>query len=125
MSSKFLDDINRLFDELVHDPWRQTMPARPEFHRLAHGIGWEIEIPLHDVESNDVSVSTERDHLTVRVHRHSEKTISERGRQSITSAKEQFRHTFAMPAGMELGGIETHFEKGLLRIRIALRRRTR
>jgi HSP20 family molecular chaperone IbpA len=125
MNPRFIDEINRLFDELVHDPWRERMPARPEFHRLAHGIGWEVEIPLQGVEHNDVSVTTDREQLTVRVRRHSETTTTEGGREVIASAQEQFRQDFVIPPGMELGGIESHFEKGLLRIRIALRRRPR
>jgi HSP20 family molecular chaperone IbpA len=120
MSSRFHDEINRLFDELVRTPWRQPRRAQAETHPLPHGIGWEIQIPLEGVDRNDISVTTEGQQLVVRVRRRSQQTRMEGGTEVTTSAQEYFRQSFSLPEGMQLGGIETYFERGVLRLRVEL-----
>lgn len=112
MPTYLIDEVNRLFDELVHDPWRHTgvsVPARPA---AAPQTEWAVEIPLEGVDRGDVSVATEDRRLTV--------TVRRRGRAG--RSEEHFQQSFVLPEGTIMSAVDASFEDERLRIRVRLRR---
>lgn len=117
---KTIDEINRLFEELVRDPWSQrlrlpqrTGPARP-------GTGWEVEIPVTGSQRDDIAFSIEGRQVTVAVSRRKIRTASAAGAEVAQGHEETLRRSFTLPDGAELSAIEARFEGQTLRIRIAL-----
>lgn len=120
---RFIDDINRLFDELVGDPWGRPVPAGRDVRRPLHGKYLEVEVPTQGAGRDDIAVTTEGRRLTVAVRRRSAQTTTGRGTELSEQSEEQYRQTFTLPEGMDLSGFEAHFDRGVLRIRIGLRER--
>jgi HSP20 family molecular chaperone IbpA len=122
MASNLIDEVNRLFDELVHDPWRRPLVPSPRQPARAPVSDWAVEIPLQGVVRGDVSVTTEGGRLTVTVLRRTGRRGKERGGSASMRAEEHFRQSFVLPEGTVMRTVEASFEDGLLRIRVGLRR---
>jgi len=123
MASNFIDEVNRLFDELVHEPWRRSLPASARQAPLAPASDWAVEIPLQDFDRGDVSVTTEGRRLTVTVLRKVARRATGSGEGRSTHAEDFFRQSFLLPEGAVMRAVEATFEDGMLRIRVGLRRR--
>ena len=116
---KTIDEINRLFDELIRDPWSQRFrPPRPR--RMPPGTGWEVEIPVHGARRDDIVFSVEGREVTVAVRRRTAHTAVGRSADLARGQEEILRRSFALPEGSDLGAIEARFERDILRIRITL-----
>jgi HSP20 family molecular chaperone IbpA len=122
MAPNLIDEVNRLFDELVHDPWRRSLVPSPRQVPRAPVSDWAVEIPLRGVERGDVSVTTEGGRLTVTVLRRTGRQGKGRGGRPPVRAEEHFRQSFALPEGTVMRTVEASFEDGLLRIRVGLQR---
>lgn len=116
--TKFIDEIDRLFDELVRDRWRAPRPALPP--PRADETELEVAVPAEEQHAHDVSVSIDGGQLTVTVQ-HAQAGRAEVGGARLASAVERsFRRTFAVPAGASLRAVETRMAEGALRIRVRL-----
>jgi HSP20 family molecular chaperone IbpA len=116
---RLLDEIDRLFDEMVRIPW-----ARPPSRlapRPADKTFLEIEMPLSDEQRGDVSVAIEGSRLIVTLRRRTTAS-SERGTHD---EHEQIQRSFALPDDADVSVIETHFEHDVLKVRVGLRERKR
>jgi HSP20 family molecular chaperone IbpA len=122
MAPNLIDEVNRLFDELVHEPWRQPFAPAPRQVAVAPVSDWAVEIPLQGVERGDISVTTEGRRLTVTVSRRSARRARGRGSGRSVQAEEFFRQSFVLPEGTVMRAVEAAFEDDLLRIRVGLRR---
>ncbi len=118
---RFIDEINRLFDELVHDPWGQPLRPRPRGWGTGESIGWEAEIPLPGAGQNDLALTIEGRNLVVAVRRRTART-SHAGETTAVEG-ELMRHSFLLPEHAEVGSVEARFEDHVLRIRVSLRQR--
>lgn len=120
MAAKFIDEINRLFEEMVRTPWQPiTATPKPQPKQLAD---WEVEIPLRGVDRGDISVSTEGRQLTVAVRRRATRHRSAPGTDVTTTAQEEFRQSFLLPAGADLRSVQIGLEDDVLRIRVGLKK---
>ena len=119
----FIDEINRLFDELVVEPWK------PQRRELAgpRPAGDESElvvsVPADEAVAQAVSVGVEAGQIVVTVRRNHERRQVVGGAEVASGAAEHFRRAFPIPPGTVLQGVETRFEDGTLNIRIRLSRR--
>ena len=119
-SYNFIDEINRLFDELVVEPWK------PQRRQLAgHRPGpeeteFEVSVPVDEASAQEVSVVAEGGQLVVTVRRnHARREVV--GEAEVSSGvEEHFRRSFALPAGTVLRSVQTRFEKQSLRVRICI-----
>jgi HSP20 family molecular chaperone IbpA len=116
-----IDEINRLFDELVHDPWRR--PQRPLSRVPSSQLGstWEFTIPIHGVGRDDIAFSIENRQLTVTVHQHATERVTGSGGAVTRAAEERFHQSFMLPEHAELATLEARFDGDVLRIRVTLR----
>jgi len=117
MDPKLIDEINRLFDELVHLPWsRVRSPSRPSTGPRPAAL--VVEIPLKEAQLGSVSMASEGRRVTVVVATRSAGAAEgERG-------SEEHRQTFEVPEGTRPAGFEAHWDGNTLRVRIELRSQT-
>jgi len=68
-----LDEINRLFDELIRQPWgvssRRVTPTT--VREVADG--WVIELPVEGLRASDLQVNVHGHQLTITGHRQQER----------------------------------------------------
>jgi HSP20 family molecular chaperone IbpA len=117
----FIDAIDRLFEELVHDAWRLPGTAQQPRKRES-ATTLEMQFPITGASCGDVGVATEGQRLTIRVCRTADR-VGGREKTTVRQAEEQFEQSLILPAGTEPAGIELRFDPDALRIRITLRSR--
>ncbi len=118
-----LDEIERLFDELIRRPWgsarRELVPA--EIHEVEDG--WRVDIPVEGMQAADLKVEVHGRRLTItgqrsRQHERREgQTAWTRTRQEIS-----FQRTITLPAGADPDDIDAKIEGSKLAIHIGRRR---
>lgn len=119
---KFIEEIDRLFDEMVRDPWTRSPPAsrgirRPDETHL------EVQIPLLGGEPGNAVFAVEGHRLTVTVQRRRPKLAAGAEGEVSSDRSERIERTFNLPEDSEVGGVEARFEGNMLRVRIELRSR--
>ena len=117
----FIDEINRLFQELVHESW----DAPRSWHRsrqLLCGDTLELELPIPGAKFGHIAVATEGGRLTITVG-HLGAGVTELG--NVRAAEGPFQQSVELPAGTEPAAIEVRADLDALRIRISLRRSSR
>lgn len=107
---KFIEEIDRLFEQLVRDPWAR--PHRPPPSRAGE-TELALALPVRTSERQDVSVAIEGHRLVVRT-RHGA------GDPASSGATERI---VALPADADVIGLEAQFENGTLHVRVRLRTR--
>jgi HSP20 family molecular chaperone IbpA len=117
-----LDEINRLFDELIRRPWgtasRQLVPA--EMREVEDG--WIVKLPAPGMSAADLRIQVEGNWLMVtgyhrqsREHRHGKTGWSQR-QQEVS-----LHRTIALPAGADPDHIDAKIEDSTLSIHIRRR----
>ncbi|MBI4518050.1 MAG: Hsp20/alpha crystallin family protein [Deltaproteobacteria bacterium] len=114
-----LDEIDRLFDELVHRRWgpagRQVVPA---------GIrevedGWIIELPVEGLRAEDLKVEVHGRRLTVSGHRRRERSHREPWAGWMRTHQEvALRRIIALPAEAKPEDVEAKLEGATLTIHV-------
>lgn len=115
--TRFIDAIDRLFEELVHDVWRTPHSGyqpRPEPDATL-----ELQLPITSARCGDVAFVTEGQRLTITVRQTA--TDSLEASDSAREAQGHLRQSIILPAGTEAGAIEVRFDADALRVRIHLR----
>ena len=118
-----LDEIDRLFDELVRRPWgkagRQVTPL--DVRQVEDG--WVVTLPVEDLSAKDLQVHVEGNWLTVSGH--SRRAEERRQGKTGWSRREQefsLSRTIALPAGADPNHIDATIEKSTLTIHIRRRK---
>jgi HSP20 family molecular chaperone IbpA len=119
---KFIEEIDRLFEEMVRDPWSRTQPA-PARPRRADETHLEVHIPLFGGEPGDVAFAVEGQRLTVTLRRRQSRRTAGTEGEMTADRSEQIERTFVLPEDSDVGSLEARFEGNTLRVRIELRRR--
>jgi HSP20 family protein len=116
-----LDEIDRLFDELVRRPWgmgaRQVVPA--EVREVKDG--WVVKLLVEGLTAADLQVHVQGDRLTVSGHRH--RARERRGETGWTQTQQEIaiHRTIALPAGADPDSIDAKIEDSTLTIHIRRR----
>lgn len=118
-----LDEIDRLFDELVRRPWgavvRQLVPAH--LHEVKDG--WVVDLPVEGLQAADVKVEVHGRRLTVTGKRRSEQHRRQKGQWTQTQAEVSWSQTIPLPAEANPDDIEATVEGSILSIHIGRRKR--
>lgn len=119
---RFIEEIDRLFEEMVRDPWTRQRPSparitRPDETHL------EVSIPLLGGEPGDVAFVLEGRRLTVTLQRRRARRAAGRAGEVTADRSERVERTFTLPEDADIGSLEARFEGSTLRIRIELRSR--
>lgn len=116
-----LDEIDRLFDQLVHDPWRRPAGHRARLQRAPKPRqDFEVEFPIPGPRPRDISIVIEGQRLTVTLHRRLVETASTAAANMRASQEERFQQTLLLPAEAAVTAIEARFEGEVLRLRVGL-----
>jgi HSP20 family molecular chaperone IbpA len=107
---KLIDEINRLFDELVREPWARprSTPRVP-----AEQTQLDIEMPISGGQLGDVSVAVEGRQLRVRASR---REVARGG-----AGGGEIERVFTLPEHHEVSGVEARFEGDTLHVHVRLR----
>lgn len=122
MATKYLDEINRLFDELVRAPWETPHRRGMEARRPQEDTHIEVEIPAHGAAPHEMVVSVEGRRLTITVRRRAVRLANTTTGQVTTGSEQEFRHSYTIPEGASISSLETRSDEERLRVRIGLRR---
>ncbi|HVO23126.1 MAG TPA: Hsp20/alpha crystallin family protein [Candidatus Margulisiibacteriota bacterium] len=118
-----LDEINRLFDELVRRPWgaasRQLVPVQLREVK----DGWIVDLPVEGVRATDLKVEVHDRQLTVSGQRRSGQ--QKRAGQGWTHTREEvsWYRTVPLPMDANPDDVEASMEGSTLTIHIGRRKR--
>jgi HSP20 family protein len=114
-----LDEIDRLFDELVRRPWgaaaRQLVPA--QLREVKNG--WVVDLPVEGLRAADLKIEVHGRQLTVIGQRRNE----QKGRWTQTQEEVAWYRTIALPAEANPDDVEATVEGSTLSIHIGRRKR--
>jgi HSP20 family molecular chaperone IbpA len=112
-----IDEINRLFDELVRDPW--SRPRRTRLNEPATNETYlDLEMPFAGGQLGDVSVALQGRQLVVRAGR---VPVGSTAGYDASGAPPAFERSFVLPAGAAVTAIEARLRDDVLRVRVGLR----
>ncbi len=116
-----LDEIDRLFDELIRRPWgsnRELVPA--EVREVEDG--WLVKLRVEGLTAADVQVQVRGNRLTISGQRHQAR--ERRGKASWTQTQQQitFQRVLELPAGADPDNIDAKVEDSTLSIHIRRRK---
>jgi len=118
-----LDEIDRLFDELVRRPWgtatRQVVPAQLREVK----DGWVVDLPVEGLRAADLKVEVHGRQLTIIGQRRNEKQQQQKGRWTQTREEVASYRTIALPADADPDDVEATVEGSILSIHIGRRKR--
>ena len=121
--STLQDRMNRIFREAFSpessDEALTTSNFAPpvDVYEDEHNITLKIEVP--GIDEKDVNVSIENNTLTVRGERRFEKDEKEENFQRVERMYGSFTRSFTLPNTVDPEQVSAHYEKGVLRIRLA------
>lgn len=116
-----LDEIDRLFDELIRRPWgsnRELVPA--EVREIEDG--WLVKLPVEGLTAADVQVHVRGNQLTISGQRRQAR--ERRGKAGWTQTQQQitFHRIIELPAGADPDNIDAKVEDSTLSIHIHRRK---
>jgi HSP20 family molecular chaperone IbpA len=118
MDARLLREVNRLFDELIHDPWRRMFPAAGAARGGCGDAALVLEIPLQGNQLASIALSAEGRRMTVVLA-----TAGSGSGESPGQDAQEYRQAFDLPEGAMPKGFEARLEGGVLRLRVELQRR--
>jgi HSP20 family protein len=116
-----IDEIDRLFEELVRRPWgsvaRQVVPV--EMREVEDG--WMVKLPVEGLTPTDLQVHVQGNQLTISGHRR--RAEERRGKTGWTQTQREvtFQRAVALPAGADPENIDARIENSTLCIHIRRR----
>ncbi len=116
-----LDEIDRLFDELIRRPWgsnRQLVPA--EVREVEDG--WLVQLPIPGLSAADLQVHVQGNRLTISGQRRQARERHSKGTWTQTSEQVTFDRTIALPPGADPETIDAKVEGSTLSIHIHRRK---
>jgi HSP20 family protein len=118
-SSEVQNEVRRLFQELIHQPWATRSPSATtgwqpscDIAETAEAIIVEVEIP--GVERQDVRIEVEGDVLHISGERHTTVEHQERHYSRIERSYGRFERHLRLPASVDREGIRAEFHAGIL-----------
>jgi len=110
-----LDEIDRLFDELIHRPWggaaRQLAPA--EIREVDDG--WIVELPVEGMRATDLKIEVHGRRLTVSGHSEQERR---QGPSGWSKQERSLHRTITLPAATTAQDIEATIAGSTLAIHV-------
>ena len=116
-----LDEIDRLFDELVHRRWRGA--GRPLVPAEMQEVddGWIIRLPVPGIRASDLKVQVHGRQLTITGERHRQKERAGKAGWTRTQHDVAFERTVTLPADADPDNFEARIENSTLNLHIRRR----
>ena len=112
-----VDEINRLFEELIRRPWgsaRQLLPA--DVREVDDG--WNVEFPSHDLREQDIHVDVRGRILTVSAYRRREQQQEGKVAWKRRETEVSLHRTITLPGDVDPENIEAHVNQGTLTLHL-------
>lgn len=111
-----IDEIDRLFDELVRRPWGSV--ARQVVATEVHEVedGWVVKLPVEGLTADDLQMHVEGHRLTITGHRRQAR--ERRGKAGWTQHEIAVHRTLALPAEADPENIDAEIEDSTLTLHI-------
>ncbi|MFN8628368.1 MAG: Hsp20 family protein [Candidatus Binatia bacterium] len=118
-----LDEIDRLFDELVRRPWGKAARQVTPLDVRQVEDGWVVALPVEGLAAKDLQVHVEGRWLTVSGHGRREQE-RQHGVSGWSRAEHEYSlsRTIALPAGADPNRIDATIENSTLTIHIRRRK---
>jgi HSP20 family protein len=117
-----LDEINRLFDEMIRRPWgaasRHLVPA--ELRQVKDG--WVVQFPVEGMRAKDLQVEVHGQRLVITGQRQQEREQRHPTGWSRSEQAISFHRTVILPPDADLEDIDAKIEDSTLSIHIGRRR---
>jgi HSP20 family protein len=115
------EEIDRLFDELIHRPWGSSLRAKmeewnPELDLYETADAFIVEVDLPGVKERDVSVEIEDSELVLSGHRVCERITEQRSVHRLERHEGHFTRRLELPASVAHDRIRADFKEGVLRV---------
>jgi len=123
--SALQERVNRIFRESYSPETPEEALTTSNFappvdvYEDEHNITLKIEVP--GIDEKDMDVSIENNTLTVRGQRRFEKDEKEENFQRVERTYGSFTRSFTLPNTVDTEQVSAHYDKGVLRIRLAKR----
>src|SRR5579863_8030777 len=116
------DRMNRLFRDTYGDGRDEALTtsnfAPPvDIYEDEHNITLELEVP--GIEEKDIDVRIENNTLTIQGERTIEKEEKEENFRRVERQYGSFTRSFTLPGSVDPGQVTAHYDKGVLKIRLA------
>jgi HSP20 family protein len=120
--STLQERVNRILRESVipesaEEALTSNFAPPVDVYEDEHNITLKIEVP--GIDENDINISIENNTLTVRGERRFEKDEKEENFHRIERVYGSFARSFTVPNTVDPEQISAHYEKGVLKIRLA------
>jgi HSP20 family molecular chaperone IbpA len=116
-----LDEIDRLFDELVRRPWEKVLhQVAPADIRTVED-GWVIQLPVEGFAAGDLEVQLEGNRLTVLGRRTATRGPRASGQRGRTRRVVAVHRTLTLPSEADPSDIDASLEDDTLTIHIRKR----
>ncbi|HXG52432.1 MAG TPA: Hsp20/alpha crystallin family protein [candidate division Zixibacteria bacterium] len=119
-------EVERLFDEMIHRPWgfcREIRGWQPSVDLFETAAAFVLEADLPGVKAGDVKVEVEDGDLVLQGWRSLE-TSRQSGRfHAMERSSGYFMRRIRLPESVDRDGIEAEFKDGVLRITLPKARR--
>lgn len=112
-------EVERLFDELIHRPWgfsREIRGWRPSVDLYETPDVFIVEADLPGVKKEDVTVQVENGDLVLQGWRSLEKSQSDGRYHTLERSSGHFMRQMKLPESVEKDAIQAEFRDGVLRV---------
>ena len=119
-------EVDRLFDELIHRPWGVSSTAtawNPQLDLYETEAAFILEADLPGVKEQDVSVKVEDGDLVLQGQRSFERVRTEGNFHCRERSAGQFVRRLRLPASVDQEQIRAEFRDGVLRVTLPKTRR--
>jgi len=123
---QFAQEVDRLFDELIHRPWGVSHAAaawNPQLDLYETEAAFILEADLPGVKEQDVSVKVEDGDLVLQGQRSFERVRTEGNFHCRERSAGQFVRRLRLPASVDQEQIRAEFRDGVLRVTLPKTRR--
>jgi HSP20 family protein len=116
---EFSNEVDRLFDELIHRPWGFSREARswtPTVDLYETADAFVLEADLPGVKAEDVKVEVHDGQLLLRGERTLEQNTSQGTFYTMERSSGYFVRRMNLPASVNKEAISAEFKDGVLRV---------
>jgi len=112
-------EVERLFDEMIHQPWgfsREIRGWNPWLDLYETPQAFIVEIDLPGVNAEDVSVDVQDEELVLHGSRSLERTETDGQFIAMERSSGRFTRRIRLPRSVDAAHIDANFSQGVLRV---------
>lgn len=117
---QLVQEVDRLFDELIHRPWGFTRPSvepwNPEVDLYETETAFILDVDLPGVREEDVSVAVDKGELVLHGTRTVSRTVTQGNFHYSERRSGNFNRRLRLPASVDQEHIRAEVKHGVLRV---------